>query len=181
MSALGRKQTLAERPQWWSADIGRCLGLSQPMGIPARGHPYKPEIRRIDSALSRLAERDHAEVFAMKTTSPGFALNAAITGGALLITACAASQSKQPSPAAQGTAASSAVPGTSQQLPAVSADRCVAESVGTATDPSTGAPMSAAIDPQTGKPLMPSRTAKYDATALMAALVESRHFRCAGH
>ena len=91
----------------------------------------------------------------MKTRASGFVLNAAVTGGVLLITACAANQPEQPSPATQGTADSSAVPGTAQQLPAVSADRCVAESVGTATDPNTGTPVSAAVDPQTGKPLCP--------------------------
>ena len=41
-------------------------------------------------------------------------------------------------------------------LPAMSADRCVAEAVGTATDPNTGAPISSAVDPQTGRPLCPT-------------------------
>jgi|ERR671912_478295 hypothetical protein len=41
-------------------------------------------------------------------------------------------------------------------LPAISADRCVAEAIGTATDPKTGAPVNRAVDPQTGKPLCPT-------------------------
>ena len=42
-----------------------------------------------------------------------------------------------------------------ESLPAMSADRCVAEAIGTATDPKTGAPVSATVDPQTGKPVCP--------------------------
>ena len=38
-------------------------------------------------------------------------------------------------------------------LPAVSPDRCLAEDLGTASDPNTGAPVRASVDPQTGKPL----------------------------
>jgi hypothetical protein len=39
-------------------------------------------------------------------------------------------------------------------LPQISADRCLAESIGTATDPKTGKP-SRAVDPDTGRPLCP--------------------------
>ena len=35
-----------------------------------------------------------------------------------------------------------------ESLPAMSADRCVAEAIGTATDPKTGAPVSATVDPR---------------------------------
>ena len=38
----------------------------------------------------------------------------------------------------------------------MSADRCTAEALGTATDPKTGAPAPASLDPQTGKPLCPT-------------------------
>jgi hypothetical protein len=40
-------------------------------------------------------------------------------------------------------------------LPAMSADRCKAEALGTATDPETGVPAGAGVDPQTGKPICP--------------------------
>ncbi len=91
----------------------------------------------------------------MKTTASGFALNAALTSSALLITACASNPNVQPAATTDGTVNSSAVPGTAPQLPAMSADRCVAEAIGTATDPDTGTPVNAAVDPQTGKPLCP--------------------------
>ena len=42
-----------------------------------------------------------------------------------------------------------------ESLLAMSADRCVAEAIGTATNPKTGAPVSATVDPQTGKPVCP--------------------------
>jgi hypothetical protein len=87
----------------------------------------------------------------MKTAASGFAHNAAFLTCAFLTTACASTQPVQ-SPSGQ----SMAVPGTAPQLPAISADRCVAEAIGTATDPNTGAPVGAAVDPQTGKPLCPS-------------------------
>jgi hypothetical protein len=38
----------------------------------------------------------------------------------------------------------------------MSADHCLAEALGTASDPATGAPVRASADPQTGKPLCPS-------------------------
>jgi len=37
-------------------------------------------------------------------------------------------------------------------------DACLAEDIGTATDPNTGAPVSRLVDPQTGKPLCPPRS-----------------------
>ena len=91
----------------------------------------------------------------MKTTASGFARKAAMTGGALLITACTATQPVQPASTTQGVAQSTAGPGTAPQLPAMSADRCVAEAIGTASDANTGAPVSATVDPQTGKPVCP--------------------------
>jgi hypothetical protein len=42
-----------------------------------------------------------------------------------------------------------------ESLPSMSADRCLAEAIGTATDPKTGAPVNATVDPQTGKPVCP--------------------------
>lgn len=38
-------------------------------------------------------------------------------------------------------------------VPPVSADACLAEDIGTASDPNTGAPVSRNIDPKTGKTL----------------------------
>lgn len=91
----------------------------------------------------------------MKTIASGFTINAAIASSALLLTACGTTQTDQPSSATDGTASSPAAPGTAPQLPAMSADRCVAEAVGSATDPNTGSPVAAAVDPETGKPLCP--------------------------
>ena len=89
----------------------------------------------------------------MKTVTSGLAL----MGTALLITAC---DSTDPAHAPSSALTASAAPQQTssnplQSLPAMSADRCVAEAIGTATDPKTGAPVSATIDPQTGKPVCP--------------------------
>lgn len=42
------------------------------------------------------------------------------------------------------------------QVPAASSDRCLAEAIGTASDPKTGRPNDGAkVDPKTGKPVCP--------------------------
>ena len=98
----------------------------------------------------------------MKTTAFGLAIT-------MLSAACAQSppatvESVAPAassePGRQSAAPTEAPDPTSSNprtsLPAMSADRCVAEVTGTATDPKTGAPVSRAVDPQTGKPLCPT-------------------------
>ena len=98
----------------------------------------------------------------MKTTVSAFSLNAVITGGALLIADPAMAQPVQPP--TSGTAQPSAVPDAAprptssnpwQTLPRMSSYRCLAEAIGTAADPKTGAPVRASVDPQTGKPICP--------------------------
>ena len=98
----------------------------------------------------------------MKTIAACFAFNAVIAGSALLITDVAAAQAAQPPAGAEDRP--SAVPNAAtrpassnrwQSLPQMSADRCVAEAIGTAADPKTGAPVHASVDPETGKPLCP--------------------------
>ena len=98
----------------------------------------------------------------MKTTASCFALKAVIAGSALLITDAALAQAAQPPAAAE--ARPSTVPDavtrpTSsnrwESLLKMSADRCLAEAIGTAADPKTGAPVRASNDPETGKPLCP--------------------------
>lgn len=98
----------------------------------------------------------------MKTIVSAFTLNAVITGSALLIAGPAMAQPVQPP--TSGTAQPSAVPDAAprptssnpwETLPRMSADRCLAEAIGTAADPKTGAPVRASVDPQTGKPICP--------------------------
>ena len=86
---------------------------------------------------------------------------------AVILGSAACAQSTQvpassaaPSEGTQPPAQTSAAPEPTssnplESLPAMSADRCVAEAIGTATDPKTGAPVNAAVDPQTGKPVCP--------------------------
>ena len=80
--------------------------------------------------------------------------------GALLIAGPAWAQVQ---PAPRVGAQAPAVPATPgrvpsstrwDSLPQMSVDRCLAESIGTATDPKTGAP-SRAVDPDTGRPVCP--------------------------
>ena len=94
----------------------------------------------------------------MKTTVLVFALQRVIAGSTLVITTAAVAQPVKPT--AAGTVQTSALPGAAPRLtsadpweilPAMSADRCLAEAVGTASDPKTGAPMRASVDPQSGK------------------------------
>jgi hypothetical protein len=112
----------------------------------------------------------------MQTTTSAFASNAAFTFGFLLITVSAVAQAAPPptggiaqpfpiQPTTGGMAQPSAVSGPAPRptssnpwatLPRMSADRCLAEAVGTAADPNTGAPVRTSVDPQTGKPLCPT-------------------------
>jgi hypothetical protein len=98
----------------------------------------------------------------MKTTASFFAMKAVVVGTALLVTDAAMAQPAQPPAGAEvqplPVAGGPAEPTSSnrwQSLPKMSADRCVAEAIGTAADPKTGAPARASIDPETGKPLCP--------------------------
>ena len=93
----------------------------------------------------------------MRTATPGLAI-----ASALLLTAPVLAQPPATAPAAQlSTTTDPPQPTTSnrwESLPAMSPHRCTAELLGTATDPKTGAPVSAAIDPKTGKPICPTVT-----------------------
>ena len=101
----------------------------------------------------------------MKTTGSAFGWKAAITASALLVTPAAIAQTVQPPTPTGGAAQPTAVPSPTPQrtssnpwetLPAMSADRCLAEAIGTASDPKTGAPVRTSVDPQTAKPLCPT-------------------------
>src|SRR4029450_4314030 len=95
----------------------------------------------------------------MKSAALAFGLKAAITGSALLVAASAlAQQAQPPSPTGstgQPSTVRGAVPSSNpwDSLPAMSPYRCLAEFVGTATDPNTGAPVRASVNPETGRPL----------------------------
>ena len=98
----------------------------------------------------------------MKTVSSDFAWKAFVAAGGLLASAAAVAQ---PAPPAGSRAESYAVldatprPTSSNpwdSLPAMSAHRCLAEAIGTASDPNTGAPVRASVNPETGKPLCQS-------------------------
>ena len=98
----------------------------------------------------------------MKTKASTFVVAALVTGS-MLLPATARAQRHQPPPAARGTAQpieGAAIRSTTSDpweiLPAMSANRCLAEAIGTASDPNTGAPARASVDPQTGRPLCPS-------------------------
>jgi len=98
----------------------------------------------------------------MKTAAWAFSLKATVTGSALLITASALAQPVQVRAPAGPTAQPSTEPGATprattsnrwESLPVMSSDRCLAELVGTASDPKTGAPVRASVNPETGKPI----------------------------
>ena len=98
----------------------------------------------------------------MKATAPLFAVKAAIAGSAFLITDAATAQAAQPPAGAEArppTVPDAATRPISsnrwESLPKMSADRCLAEAIGTAADPRTGASVRASVDPETGKPLCP--------------------------
>ena len=87
---------------------------------------------------------------------------------AMLTGAVAISQPAQ-SPPTGAVPQQSPVPGTAprptssnpwETLPKMSVNRCIAEAIGTASDPNTGAPVRASVDPQTGKPLCPTTQPK---------------------
>ena len=94
----------------------------------------------------------------MKTESWAYVSRTISIASALLMTAGAGAQPASPTQPGGATALPPAIPDKAPKptLPAVSVDRCIAQAVGTATDPKTGAPVTASIDPQTGKPLCPS-------------------------
>jgi hypothetical protein len=114
----------------------------------------------------------------MKTIASIVAVRAVIAASALLTSHAAMAQptqpptSEKPSPhpsSGREAQPSTTVPGggtarptTSnrwESLPAMSAHRCVAEAIGTAANPETGAPVRATVDPQTGKPVCPPEQA----------------------
>lgn len=81
------------------------------------------------------------------------------TAFALVMSLCSvACATSTPRPASEARNSTSSNP--LESLPAMSADRCAAEAIGTASDPNTGAPVAASIDPETGKPLCPSEQPK---------------------
>ena len=90
-------------------------------------------------------------------------LNVAFAGSALLISGASFAQSGRPSEPntkaqpSTGAPASGKVPSSNPRgsLPQMSADRCLAEAIGTAADPKTGAPAQVTVNPETGKPLCP--------------------------
>ena len=101
----------------------------------------------------------------MKTKASTFALQAILASSAFLISEAAMGQPVQSPAPAGGTGQPSAAPSPTrpptssnpwETLPVMSADRCLAEAIGTASDPKTGAPVRASVDPETGKPLCPS-------------------------
>lgn len=101
----------------------------------------------------------------MTTASPAFTLKGIIAASALIFTVAAVAQPVQPN---QPSAVSDTAPGPTssnpmESLPAMSADRCAAEAIGTASDPKTGAPVRVSVDPQTGKPLCPTIQPKTEA------------------
>ena len=49
-----------------------------------------------------------------------------------------------------------------ETLPRMSVDRCLAEALGTASDPRTGAPARSSVDPETGKPVCPTVSDRAD-------------------
>ena len=96
----------------------------------------------------------------MKPTPSAFAVSALLTGS-LFFATDALAQSVQPSNAQKAQPAAVSAPSrpTSsnrwESLPRMTAYRCLAEALGTASDPQTGAPVRRSVDPETGKPLCP--------------------------
>ena len=91
----------------------------------------------------------------MKTELSAFILKGVTAAGLLLINSAAWGQPAQP-PAGSRAGPQPTSSNPWESLPAMSADRCTAEALGTASDPKTGAPVRASVDPQTGKPLCPT-------------------------
>jgi hypothetical protein len=96
----------------------------------------------------------------MKPTPSAFFATALLTGG-LFFSTDAFAQSIQPPNAekVQPVAVSDPSRPTSsnrwESLPRMTAYRCLAEALGTASDPQTGAPLQRSVDPETGKALCP--------------------------
>jgi|SRR6478609_3052576 len=98
----------------------------------------------------------------MKTTALIFAIPL-IAASALLTSSAGTAQPAHPTHAGDEqssarSAAQSGLPSSNawDSLPQMSAYRCLAESIGTASDPKTGAPLRASTDPQSGTPLCPT-------------------------
>ena len=96
----------------------------------------------------------------MNRSASVFTLPVIAASGVLLTSACTQSVAPGASAAAYPQAINSEATDTpssnpSGSLPQMSPDRCVAEAIGTATNPDTGAPEPVKVDPQTGKPVCP--------------------------
>ena len=95
----------------------------------------------------------------MKTTT--LALRVLVTGSVLMSPCAVAAQVAQPvansGNSQPASTSGSPIPSSNpwDSLPQMSVDRCLAEAIGTASDPNTGAPRRASVDPETGKPLCP--------------------------
>lgn len=97
----------------------------------------------------------------MKPTASAFAVAAFLTAGCL-IGGHASAQSGQASNVEKlstPVVSETSVPTSSNRwdsLPSMTAHRCLAEAIGTASDPRTGEPAGTSLDPQTGKPICPT-------------------------
>ena len=94
----------------------------------------------------------------MKPAPSAFTLSALLSGSLLLGTEALAQSAQAPEPKQAQPSAVSDLPRPSSSnrwdsLPRMTAYRCLAEDLGTASDPQTGAPLRRSVDPQTGKPL----------------------------
>jgi len=94
----------------------------------------------------------------MKTTA--LALMVLASSVILRPTAAAAQITQRPGDKTSQSSASIAPQSTTSSnawdtLPEMSADRCLAEAIGTGSNPKTGAPEAASVDPKTGKRLCP--------------------------
>jgi len=96
----------------------------------------------------------------MKPAPSAFAVSAFVTGS-LFLSADALAQSAQSpriekaTPSAVPAAPSPTSSNPWESLPRMTAYRCLAEALGTASDPQTGAPLRRSVDPETGKPICP--------------------------
>jgi len=96
----------------------------------------------------------------MKPAPSTFAVRALLTGSLFFGTGAVAQSAQPPkTEKAQPSALSTPPRPTSSNrwdsLPRMTAYRCLAEALGTASDPQTGAPLRRSVDPETGKPLCP--------------------------
>jgi hypothetical protein len=125
---------------------GAFISVDYPSGTDRRRHSI------------RLAVQGTHGVFIMKTRALTFAVAALA-----MLPSIAVAQRHRPALVSSGSAQpveAAAMRWTSsnpwESLPAMSADRCLAEAIGTASDPRTGVPIRSSLDPQTGRPLCPS-------------------------